>query len=461
MRRIGLLLLGIGLAGVVCGAEPPVPGDFASGLRLQPQGDHALWELELPEQVYRTVTRSDLGDIRVFNRAGDAVPFTLRRPVVTDVQAPEPERVPVFALRAEPDSDESGRSVRIVTDERGSIVDVLTPETDAAGERIGAYLIDASKVEGAPAALELAWARPDGEGFVTTVQVEASDDLAHWRTLAVNATLADLQSGDHALVHRRIPLPGVKVKYLRLSWPDDLAGVRVSAATLTFASTQRPLPRRWREVVAARVPDQPGVFEFDAEGHWPADRIRVGFPAGNIVTYARLLSRPSAADRWRVRTRGVFYDLRQNDVRLRSDPVQLQPTTDRYWRLDTSGGEGVARSGMPVLEQGWVPHVLTFVAQGDAPFTVAFGSATAGAARQPVDGLLRHVGQARQRALVGQARIQERVVLGGKARLTPPPAPLPWKKWLLWAVLVLGVLALAAMVRRTYQQMSTESDSED
>jgi hypothetical protein len=45
-------------------------------------------------------------------------------------------------------------------------------------------------------------------------------------------------------------------------------------------------------------------------------------------------------------------------------------------------------------------------------------------------------------------------LLGGEQQLQPAPPPLPWKKWLLWSVLVAGVLAMLGMARGLYRQMN-------
>ena len=52
-----------------------------------------------------------------------------------------------------------------------------------------------------------------------------------------------------------------------------------------------------------------------------------------------------------------------------------------------------------------------------------------------------------------EARLGKRISLGGKAALKPPPKRPPWEKWLLWAVLLLGVGVLAVMARSLAKEM--------
>ncbi len=76
-----------------------VPENFAHGYVLKVDGKGAIYTVELPEDVYATVTRTDLGDVRVFNGAGEVVPHTIRK--VNDDAALQGESiaVPFFPLK--------------------------------------------------------------------------------------------------------------------------------------------------------------------------------------------------------------------------------------------------------------------------------------------------------------------------------------------------------------------------
>ena len=48
------------------------PADFAYGAVIDADGSEALYEVVAPVTLYEGVARADLGDVRVFNGAGDA-----------------------------------------------------------------------------------------------------------------------------------------------------------------------------------------------------------------------------------------------------------------------------------------------------------------------------------------------------------------------------------------------------
>ena len=101
-----------------------------------------------------------------------------------------------------------------------------------------------------------------------------------------------------------------------------------------------------------------------------------------------------------------------------------------------------------------MPEQLLFIAQGEGPFTLAFGSAQVDAVTTPLGKLLNQDNLANNGQLIKAAQLGSRVQLGDAAKLQPAPPPLPWKKWLLWAILVVGVMVLAAMALKLSKQMN-------
>ncbi|MEJ2132297.1 MAG: DUF3999 family protein, partial [Gammaproteobacteria bacterium] len=103
-------------------------------------------------------------------------------------------------------------------------------------------------------------------------------------------------------------------------------------------------------------------------------------------------------------------------------------------------------------------QVLTFVAQGPAPFLLAYGNVSASAAPDRVEPVLAAMEEAEPReAAVGAARLGAEITLGGPARLEPPPAPFPWETWLLWGVLIAGIALLAWMVTWLLRQLDASA----
>jgi hypothetical protein len=431
-------------------AEAPLkPGDFAYGMELKVGNGDAFYSVTLPADVYRHVTRTDAGDLRVFNAAGESVPFSLRRPgaEVTTASA----MLPLFPIYTTGGALPEGMVLRVQKDAHGRIVTVAMQDGARGTRRLAAYVLDAGGLKRAVEAIEFEW-QETPKNFLGQVTVEAGDDLAHWSTVAHGASLAGLTYGEQRLEHRRVELAAVRSKYLRLSWPADQAMPAIKSVRAELAG-EVTVKRIWVPLDAAEAAVKPGEYVFTAPGRLPADRARILLPESNALIRAELSTRNNARDPWRVRTSGVVYRLNLSGASFVGSDIALPPAGgERHWLLRVTPADGLG-TGRPTVEFGFVPQQLVFVARGAGPFQLAYGAAGVAPAQFPLDGVLAEVGRAASGPALVPAQVGPEIALGGAGRLGDDGSGYPWKKWLLWVTLVAGVGLLAEMARRLFRQM--------
>jgi hypothetical protein len=430
---------------------PPRPDDFAYGRALSFAPGGAIYRLALPDDVYRHTTRDDLGDLRVFNAAGEAVPHALRAPAGVEDPPPAAESLPFFPLRAAAGGGRADAlSLRITTDERGAIIGVRNADAPDAPAAVQAYVLDASRLERPLRELSLHWAGAH-DGFVSPVSVDASDDLNHWQRWVTDAGIAELRQADHVLTRNTLELGDRQAKYLRLSWPLGAQGVALTAVAARPAPARREVERQWLTLDAAGVEHGGGTLHYDTRGRFPVDRIDLALPEPNSVLQATIYSRAGTEDEWRRRGQGIFYRLDAQGTVLQHRALAIARVTDRYWQLRIAGP---AAGDAPQIKLGWPAGELYFVARGAAPFTLAYGGAGVPAAVASVDRLLAGLDRRDAAAAVAPAAADAPRVLGGEGRLVPARAPLPWRRIAFWGVLVLGVLVLGWMAIGLYRDMN-------
>jgi hypothetical protein len=430
------------------------PQDYAYGASLEADGSEALYQVALPAAVYRVVAHPDLADVRVFNGAGQVVPHAWRPRRSDQVDSLPPVPLTLFPLRATAGTDVDEISIRLRRDAAGRADVVVTSSGGRSGtvKRTVAYLADLTKVPRPLRALALEWeSRPDG--FAGRLRVDGSDDLDAWRTLVAAASLVRLEIAGQRLDQKRIELPPDTARYLRLSWvseqseePPELSGARGEPVGRTVDPA-----REWIRVKAEPGPE-PGEYVFDLGGHFPVDRVRVGLSEPNTVAQVEWLVRDEPEAPWRRVASRVVYRLRRPDGEITSPAVPIPVSTERHWllRVDQRGG-GVGVEA-PTLEAGWVPDALVFAARGEPPFQLAYGNREARPAAHAIETLIPDV----EAITVSNTRILEPRTLGGDARLVEGT---DWKRWSLWASLLLGVVILGLMAWRLARQMDTESGS--
>jgi len=158
------------------------------------------------------------------------------------------------------------------------------------------------------------------------------------------------------------------------------------------------------------------------------------------VLDVELTSRPTPNAPWRATLHAGFYRLKTADAEQQNAALPVTPDTDRYWRARILGAGSSPQSALR-LHVEWIPNEVTFLAQGPAPFILAYGSASATRAEADLS-------QLPNTLKIVPATLSAVQVTGGKSRLIAKPAPFPAMRAALWSVLVLAVLLLGWMAYR-------------
>lgn len=439
-RRI-LLLLALVQAGAVAAPHE----DYARQWPLElGQSGAGAYRVVLDEAVYRSADDPALRDVEVFNAQDQPVATAVLSPAQPLARAPRTLELPWFALPGK-DGAAAGDDIRLIAerDSDGRIrrVEAAVGERPAAGTA-GHWLVDASRVREPVRALRLEWERPS-QPLQAGYRVEGSDDLRSWHTLNGNTTLLDLERGGERLRQGRIVLDG-QARYLRLSPLRAGSGPVLTGVSAELAPPPPQVQWQWLELQGERRSEGGRAgFEFRLPGRFPVERADVLLPGNNAVEWT-LQSREQDSGSWTWRG-GPWMSWQVGEGSgARSEPRALAAAVrDRHWRLVPASAVGDA---VPVLRLGYRPEVAVFLAQGEAPYALAAGSARTRRGDAPIRGLLDALRAQRgpdwepaPAYLADTAR-----ELAGAAALEPVVVR-DWKSWLLWALLIAGAVLVALL----------------
>ncbi len=454
------------LSSVQAHSEEISSADFATGYYLEVETVGPIHAFELPLEVYRTVRRQDLGDIRMFNGAGEVVPHGLRNVAVEPETVRQKEGVPFFPLyESTMATGQTDLTMHVLRNTAGTIVNINAGPNQGRGDlRISGYLLDLSGLKWPTGELEFHWSTGQ-DSSVFNIRLQHSNDLQNWSPLIAAATLVDLQHGGQRVEKRTVPLAYKPQKYVQLTWQGSGLPLRLTHITSLSQIIQALQRRQWADLgngVVNSVGKELTV-QYETSARLPVGSMQMIFQDRNTLARVALESRANDKDPWRTRCEQVFFSLSLAASEVRNEPCTFAPTADRFWRaLVREDGAGIgARRQAPILQLGWTPSELVFVARGAPPFLLAFGSAklehqdgkTAG------EMILQAAGTAPRNQVVGPARLGKRIELGGEKALQPLPPPQPWRKWLLWTILILGVGLLAGMVRSLVKEMNKREEN--
>ncbi|MCB1625926.1 MAG: DUF3999 family protein, partial [Pseudomonadales bacterium] len=221
------------------------------------------------------------------------------------------------------------------------------------------------------------------------------------------------------------------------------------------ARTQLAQPRELYVADGLAVPGAAGEFDFRLPGNLPVDQFNVALPELNSVARVTLSVSEANAGPWRPIATTSVYRLASGTGETRNTARSVGLIQRPYWRMRVEQPAGVLGKLAPRLQVGWVPHELVFIARGEPPFRLAYGSATVESAEVRLADIVPGLGREIPLAVV-IADPEE--VLGGPARLVAAAKPFDWRSALLWISLVLGVLLLGWMAFRLMRDMNPPAD---
>ncbi|MGF6459985.1 DUF3999 domain-containing protein [Pseudomonas frederiksbergensis] len=433
----GAVVLGVTLS---AGAQEQ-PADFAAQVPLSVSGEGPWYRLELPLGVQLKARQTDLSDLRVFNAAGEPQAYALAREPAQTRENRTLHDVKWFPLYNSAEATERAPSVRVQSNTNGTLIEVQpSSQLEAGEEELRGWLLDASRIKAPLQQLILDWTS-DRDGF-QRFSIEASDDLQHWQSWG-EGQVARLTFADERVEQHEVGLPGQSARYLRLLWSSPQSAPALTSAQLESTNPRTlPLPLVWSQPLAG-TSVKAGEYIWQLPMGLNVQRLQIELNQPNSLAPVTLSGRRETSLPWQTLTSGLLYRLTQNGQDVVQNELQLPGQTVQQLKLTVDERGGGLGAEAPTVRFAVRSTQLVFLARGAGPYTLALGSATVKAASLPLSTLIPDYSAAKLAAL-GKATVEDGVVVTPAATV-PAVADTNWKKFGLWAVLLLSVLFLGAM----------------
>jgi hypothetical protein len=473
--------------------------DYAHLETLDTNHPATWYQVDLPIRVALGAAHADLRDLRVFNAEGETLPYAL----VTSAERHTRNRREVsgklFPLYADDESSPEialDGSVTIRRSAEGEVTIELPagPKPQQPHPRprriLRGWLIEVGAADFPLEGLAIQW-QAGAEGFYAFT-VEASNDLEHWRHWA-HGQIVHLSFNDETIDQSEVRLPGGKARYLRLVWQESWVAEAIREVRLFGTATGVELaPLVWSAPLpGAPVAGREGEYVWQLPATLQLARVRIPLAEDNTLAPVILSGRnfpppaqPASADAtqnkplieelahdhrrlkdvlrppapppaareipWQTLARGVLYRLPA--IALQDDELELPggaAFNQLRLQVDVTHGGNAFGHATPELVVAVRAHRLSFLARGAAPYRLAWGNPAAKAAALPLSTLIPGAVGPDQlgRARLGGDAVAAPVNGNVSANVAPPPAAgePSHGKLALWAVLLAGVVLLAAM----------------
>ena len=480
---LALILALIAMAAIA--ADQPksdTPADYAYVLPLQVSGKQGVVGLRLPLSVYQRAQMAGLEDLRIFDAHGSLQPFALYQPQASIAAQRARLKAAIFPVKAAgtPKVSTAGFELDIRTRADGSVMSVHTRSggVDNSGAKLSSLILDfgatmdtsKASTNNATQIDALRFSPPaNQQNYSAEVWLESSRDLKVWNT--VGATELRWLSNDSAqtLASDRLEFSPQTFRYARLSWRrgEPLQFANIEADTTTRQAAEPPRETLWIQPVQARLP---GDLAYPAGIAIPVEQISLRFAEANIVyplAFGLYSERPSrysgSPTEWVFvpRSNATFYQISQNEQTRKSGAVWIGGGHAPEWIIHPLSA---GASAQPELGISWQPATLVFLAGGVAPYTLNFGRSDIRSAAQSLSQVAPNF-STQELAQLEQAQfgaLQTRAVaLGADSDAAKAGLSARNRSFILWAVLLLGVVVLGGMAWRLTKQINTPPRGKD
>lgn len=470
LKRLVLVAFGCALGSAVAAESTVVdsPALYSRTMPLTVSGKQAVAQLPVPKEVYMATHGVRLGDLRIFDRNGRLVRFAVVEQAEAAVEEVKRTTATIFPVNATATGSDASLVVRASIDGKLVSLDASSAGSKPGASKLASLILDLGGQRGSGASALHLELPPEMNNYTARIAVDVSDDLKQW-TNGGEAVVSWLANADNrTLASDRIELDGLEGRYARLRWregtPLQFAGITVEWRGRTVAPRQRDTL-----VVTGRPGRFAGDVVYPAARGLPLQSMGLQFEQRNVVTQAQLghyleipvlkQGQPARFD-FEGLYRATFYRLEQDGkVRASSDIAA------RDWRV----AEWVLRPDTPLtpapaLRLSWEPARLIFFAAGATPYTLAVGRDDAGSEASDVSQVAPGFAEAdlARLELAQVGPVHDQVVAApsvSDARLLASAART--RTVILWAVLIIGVLAVLLMTRQLMQQMRQPAPADD
>ncbi|VVQ09930.1 hypothetical protein PS934_03524 [Pseudomonas fluorescens] len=455
-QKLNLGWLGAVAMGVVLSAvAQEKPTDFTTQVPLSVTGEGPWYRLELLLNVQLNARQTDLSDVRVFNAVGEVQAYALARESARSNETRTLTEVKWFPLYNSVDATETAPSVRVQSSTTGTLVEVQpSSQLEAGEEELRGWLLDASAIKAPLQQLILDWTS-ERDGF-QRFTVEASDDLQHWQSWG-EGQVARLTFSDERVEQHEVNLPGQSARYLRLLWITPHSAPTLTSAQLQSSNTRSlPLPLVWSQALTGNSV-KAGEYTWQLPMGLNVERVQVELSQPNSLAPVSLAGRRDSSLPWQSLSNGLLYRLTQNGQDVVQNQLQLSGQIVQQLKLTVDERGGGLGDQVPTLKFAVRATQLVFLARGPGPYTLVVGNTTAKAANLPLSTLIPDYSPAKL-ATLGRAMVDVgTVVSNASTEKTLATTDTQWKKFGLWAVLLLSVLFLAAMAFSLLRKPSVKS----
>ena len=450
--KINLLtfVLSVSAALIPATLSAEIPTKPAASFEFTVENNEPLYQTSVPAAVYQHLQTFNLRDISITNGKGETVPYSVLpyQSLHSGKSQKQNRQTLNFITLAESQAqDANAQAIQIEKSTGKTTINLNTAMPAPTGKPV--YLIDLSENRQPITNITLEWQGLDNQ--LIPVNILASDNLKDWSAVTQIVLLKSRQN-DQPLLNNSFILPNaVNTRYLQLRLGTGATGeLKLSSIATDYQWDEtEALPYQWTSLgfLDRRQYESGDInLAYELDGRYPVSQLKITLPEDNTITQVTISTKNTDKENWRYLTSAAIYRMQKNGRSTTSPDISIPVTVARYWQLQFNETKGGIGKDNPSVTAGWLPHNLIWNARGKPPFQLSTGNNPQQTNQVAITDLI----PAYDSQAVLALSVAGLKPATDAALTTDNPAGAwsskpDYKRWLLWAGLVVGVMMLAYM----------------
>ena len=401
--------------------------DFAYGKHINIEKNSGLIRVQLNSDVYTSLVHSDLSDIAVFDSVGHIMPREISTSSTTTVEAIKQE-VPFVKF----DVLKRSTDQQMKFEYKGALIQMLS-EKQTKNED---YIVDLHNIK---RAVKNLYIYSDEKNYMISMDVECSRDLQVWKNIKNGAVLADLNFQNSLVSKNRIELSSYNCKYLRIKTEKKFSITKIEVQEYPLNVSAR------LEIEKINYKENRNGLEFKLSNNIRVENIYFNIEKKEQLYKLNILAKNSKENEWKRIESADIYTIVSDNKRLEKYSINMNSKYN-YYRIEAQNSSYLPSNIS--LSYQYKRQDLYFMAQGEAPYLLAFGS---------FDSRVSSVNLYQSyKSSIYESSLSDTIDLGGKSKLYAKEKKTSTRTYLVWFALIFGVFLLAYISSKLYKQLKDE-----
>ena len=419
-----------------------------------PNGKDVVQQFVITEDVYQYSQTSNLSDIKIIDADDNPLPFKISNVVIKTTS--HTNDVVLYPLSEQKYFASQTDTVTFKYDHSDRLSEIQSINTHVKNQVMG-YILDLGEGALNSERKLLFQTTPAMQTGFLRFDIDQSNDMKIWTSLARGEVLAQLVQQDMRTEKNEINLVNVNSRYLRIKLLDETPAFAIVSAKQVYSIRESTSELAYKSESISYDERQQG-FMLDLSPAVYYQFFAFELDESNSILSGEIYVRNNNKLPWRRTNTFNLFRIEDNAKEIIKNKVYLNSYMHGQLKIIINYPQNMNDTELQ-LQVAWKPQYLTFIANGNAPYKIVVGDQDTiehdtnnqEAQSQANNSNIVSAIMSQVEGDIPLAKLGEAKLLTSKSE--EKPVEIDWFKILLWFVLVSGAVLMGIMAKKLMKQL--------